>query len=195
MTRLSRTTLGRLTLTLACAGTACATPSTQSKTATETPAAAATEQPEASPPVLKGELPVRETLSPEARSALTARMDRHGEAMTFLLASLIFLQYDDVDYLAKQIAGEPKLGRPAPGDKDSLNALLPASFFDYQDQLTISVAELSAAAQSHDDMKLVDAFGKVARTCVACHSAYLHDDIAPEEDGPSGHGPSLSGAF
>ena len=112
--------------------------------------------------------------------------------MTFMFASVVFLQYEDAEYLAKQIADEPKLGRPAPGDKESLNALLPAGFFEYQDALTIRLAELSVAARSRDDMKLVEAFGSVAKTCVACHSAYLNEDLDSAEDGDPGDDASLS---
>lgn len=156
---------------------ACASaPSTPPAAAPTAPAARAPRQP------LEGELPARESLPPEAREALVLRMARHGEVMTFLLASVVFLSYDDARSLAIEIVEEPKLGRPAPGERDTLNALLPEPFFEYQDQLAIHAADLAAAAQDRHDEKLVAAFGAVARTCVACHAAYLDE----ESDGDSG---------
>ena len=38
---------------------------------------------------------------------------------------------------------------------------------------------LAQAAEAKDDKKLVDAFGAVAKSCVGCHSTYLHDALAP----------------
>lgn len=129
---------------------------------------------------LEGELPPRGDLPLEAREMLSMRMARHGEVMTFLLASVVFLEYDEARSLALTIANEPMLGRPAPGEHNTLNALLPAPFFEYQDQLAVHAGELAAAAQAHQDDKLVAAFGALAETCVACHAAYLKDDEAQE---------------
>jgi hypothetical protein len=130
--------------------------------------------------VLEGDLSPRTNLPPEAREILVARMARHGEVMTYLLASVVFLEYDDARSLALEIVNEPKLGRPAPGERDSLNALLPAPFFEYQDRLAIHAGELAAAAQAHQDDKLVASFGALAETCVACHAAYLNEESGQE---------------
>lgn len=110
---------------------------------------------------------------------LAGRMMRHGEEMTALMLHVLLLDYDVAGLLASDLAREPKLGRPAPTEKGTLNALLPAKFFVYQDQLESSAAALALAAEAKDDRKLVDAFGAVARSCVGCHSTYLHDELAP----------------
>ena len=52
------------------------------------------------------------------------------------------------------IAIEPKLGRPVPGEEDTLNALLPAAFFVHQDLLTKHAQNLAKAAQERSDADL-----------------------------------------
>jgi hypothetical protein len=104
-------------------------------------------------------------------------MERHGEELTYLLANVLLLQYDDAAELAQLLADEPKLGRAAPGDVDSLNALLPESFFVFQDQLRERAKALALAARARADSAFVKAFGAVAETCVGCHSSYLHDPL------------------
>jgi hypothetical protein len=107
-------------------------------------------------------------------------MQRHGEAMTLLLASVVFLEFADAEFLARQIAEDPKIDRPDPDDTDSFNAALPRSFFDYQDALYEGVIRVAAAARSHDDKKLTEAFGALTHRCVACHAAFLHDREATQ---------------
>jgi hypothetical protein len=133
------------------------------------------------------ELPARQALPLVLRETLTATMGRHGEELTFLLESVVFLRYDETEALARLLADEPKLGRPAAGDVESLNALLPDAFFVHQDQLSQRAKALAAAAKAKDDGSLVKAFGSLTETCVGCHAAYLHDDLNPtsqEEEAP-----------
>lgn len=125
------------------------------------------------------ELPSREELPPEAKKMLTARMMRHGEEMTALMIHVLLLDYEVAGILASDLAREPKLGRPAANEKGTLNALLPAKFFVHQDELQASATALAQAAEAKDDRKLVEAFGAVARSCVGCHSSYLHEQLAP----------------
>ncbi len=129
------------------------------------------------------DLPPREDLPPEAREMLNARMLRHGEQMTVLMASVVLLDYGVTEMLASALADEPPLGRPAPGEKGTLNALLPPAFFTHQDELAIHARALAAAAKGRDDQRLVEAFAAVAKTCVGCHSVYLHESSdVPEDD-------------
>jgi hypothetical protein len=102
--------------------------------------------------------------------------------MTFLLAAVVFLGYDDAKELALGIVHEPKLGRPAPGEKDTLNALLPAPFFEYQDALTRHAKELAEAAATRNKDRLGAAFGALSQTCVACHAAYLESDAEQKDE-------------
>ena len=165
-----------LLLSAACATSASAKPSAQTSRPAEV-----LEAPSA--PTMR-EFPPREDLPLAARRALTARMARHGEAMSLLLASVVYLEHEGAELLATQIANEPKIDRPHEGGTDSFNALLPKSFFDYQDALYVSVAELASAARRHEDLRLAKAFGTLTGTCVACHAAYLHDalDAKPAVD-------------
>jgi len=141
-----------------------------------------TQGPEATPApstheATKKELPARQDLPLVLRETLSSSMERHGEELTFLLADVVLLQYAQAEELAQLLADEPKLGRPAPGDVDSLNALLPEAFFVYQDQLAERAKVLGQAAHAKNDAALVKAFGALAETCVGCHSTYLHDPL------------------
>lgn len=105
---------------------------------------------------------------------LTARMMRHGDEMTALTSAVLMLEYDLTHTLASELSEEPKLGRPAPGETGTLNALLPAEFFAQQDALVESAKRLAKAAQRRDDTLIVEAFGDVTKSCVGCHAAYLN---------------------
>jgi hypothetical protein len=122
-------------------------------------------------------LPERQELPLVLRETLSASMNRHGEELTFLLANVILLQYGDAAELAQILADEPGLGRAAPGDLKSLNALLPEAFFGYQAELRERAKTLAVAARAKDDTAFVKAFSAVAETCVGCHSSYLHDPL------------------
>ena len=162
-----------LTLSLvACAHHASA--AKQNTTASAAPVGSSVATAKAPP---KAELPERHELPLVLRETLSTSMDRHGEELTFLLADVVLLQYDAAAELAQLLADEPKLGRAAPGDRESLNALLPESFFVYQDQLRERAKVLAAAARAKDDSAFVKAFGAVAETCVGCHASYLHDPL------------------
>lgn len=110
---------------------------------------------------------------------LTGRMMRHGDDMGDLTIAVLMLEYDLTHVLAVGMAAEPKLGRPAPGEKGTLNALLPSAFFVQQDALTTSAKQLAAAAESKDDVRIAASFGDVAKACVGCHSAYLNAELDP----------------
>lgn len=128
-------------------------------------------------PAAKRELAARSELPMVIRETLSASMERHGEELSYLLVSVVLLDYDGVEQLAQLIADEPKLGRPNPEETGTLNAMLPPAFFAHQDQLTERARTLALAAREKDDAKLVEAFGALAETCVACHSTYLHDEL------------------
>jgi hypothetical protein len=125
----------------------------------------------------KRELPERNELPMVIRETLSASMERHGEELSFLLVSVVLLDYADAERLAQLIADEPKLGRPHPDEKETLNALLPSSFFVHQDRLTDRATALALAAREKNDATLGTAFGALAETCVGCHSTYLHDEL------------------
>jgi hypothetical protein len=130
--------------------------------------------------VPKPELAPREDLPVEAHEVLRVRMMRHGDQMGAMMLAVVLLDYEVVRLLTDALLREPNLGRPTPDDKHSLNALLPASFFVHQDALRKAAQELARAAEQTDDQKLVAAFNGVSRTCVDCHSAYLHEALVEE---------------
>jgi hypothetical protein len=125
----------------------------------------------------KRQLPERTELPLVIREALSRSMERHGEELSYLLVSVVLLDYASAEKLAQLIADEPKLGRPHPDETGTLNAMLPVAFFEHQDQLTARARDLALAAREKNDAKLVKAFGALAETCVGCHSTYLHDEL------------------
>jgi mono/diheme cytochrome c family protein len=106
--------------------------------------------------------------------------------MTAMMIGVLLLEYDLVYMLASDLAEEPRLGRPAPNEQGTLNALLPAGFFVHQDALVKNAQALAQAAADKHDKRLGEAFGQVAQTCVGCHSTYLHEELNfdHEEPGP-----------
>lgn len=131
------------------------------------------------PSAAPAELPAPAWLPPQAREMLIARMQRHGEEMMFLIVHVVVLDYDQAAAQAERIASEPRLGRPAPGEKDTLNALLPARFFELEDELRTHASSVAVAARAKDNAKLVGAYGQVLGACVNCHSLYL-SPVVPE---------------
>jgi hypothetical protein len=117
----------------------------------------------------------------EAREMLAARMRRHGEEMMFLVVSVVILSYDSAENMAQEIAAEPKIGRPAPGESGSINALLPPRFFEYQDELRDRADEVADAAHDKDPTRLVRAFGQLSETCVGCHVTYMEAEPPSDE--------------
>jgi hypothetical protein len=103
-------------------------------------------------------------------------MERHGEVMMLLLLSVMTLHHEDTELLAEQVAVEPRLGRPNPGEKGTISALLPARFFGLQDELVERAHAVAAAARANDNGRIVRAYGQLAETCVSCHSVYLTPD-------------------
>jgi len=124
-------------------------------------------------------LPKPEYLPEEARDVLRDRMARHGADMTVLMATVLMLDHELAAELAHNIATEPRLARPRAGDSDAVNALLPPRFFDLQDQLKTRASEVVTAAHQRDDARLVKAYGRLAETCVACHSTYFRGSVPP----------------
>lgn len=173
------------TLLLASCGLACVGSATTTKPKTAEAAEAPSEKPAPAPvsgAQVPKDLPTRQDLPLVLRETLAASMDRHGEELVYLLSSVVLLHYEEAEELAQMIANEPKLGRPAPGDDASLNAMLPSGFFVYQDALTERAKELAEAARARQDAKLVKAFGALSETCVGCHSAYLNDELSKTPD-------------
>lgn len=118
-------------------------------------------------------MPAPAYLPEPARALLRSRMARHRDYAALLSSSALNLAYAEVEVAAGEIAGEPQLARPSPDERDTLNARLPARFFDLQDALVAQAKELRSAAEAKDGPRMARAYGQLSETCVACHAAYL----------------------
>ena len=117
-------------------------------------------------------------LPAKAREKIRESMKAHGDDMTVLMWSIIFLDVDGSAEFARVIKDQPWLERPADPDAVPEDERVPEAIYAYQDEI-ISRAEVLASmadgTNKHNASGLADAFGAVARTCVACHAAYLYD--------------------
>jgi hypothetical protein len=167
-------------LAIACASSA-GSSQREAKAPTQTAAPETrSEQPTSEPARVTPRLPKPEWLPEEVRDMLGQRMQRHGRTMMFLLMDVVTLSHEEAAEEADAIAAEPRFGRPAPGEQGTISALLPARFFDLEDQLQAQAHELSRAARANDDKRLVAAYGQLTQSCVGCHMVYLYPDDKPE---------------
>ena len=119
-------------------------------------------------------LPPPDHVTQETRSAIKVRMARHGETMSNLVRSVILLDRRTIRVLAVRIADEEVIARTDAG-RERKGPSLPPAFFAAQAELSTSARQLAVAAKDGGDDKLVaERFAAVTRTCVTCHSAYLH---------------------
>lgn len=120
-------------------------------------------------------------LTTEARMALRSQMLDHGDDMENLLWSALMLDYEGTAAIADKMSKAPTLSRAGAGQEDTINAMLPAEFFESQDQLKASIAGLRSAAQARHDGAMADEYAKVAKTCIQCHSLYLRFPIDSDD--------------
>jgi cytochrome c556 len=103
--------------------------------------------------------------------------------MSNLVRAVVLLDRPTVLALAQRIADEEIVARAGAATQGTKRLPLPFQFFTEQDALRSAAQQLAAAAaQGNDglvasDSALADRFATLARTCVACHSAYLHGRI------------------
>jgi hypothetical protein len=174
---------GRSLLLWGLIGVACATSAAAPTPPPKGPSAASPAEPARAEPARAG-LRQPEWLPDEVSEMLSERMQRHGRQMMFLLMDVLTLNHEETAAEAEAIAAEPRFGRPAPGEKGTISSLLPAQFFDLEDQLHAQAHELAQAAGAADEPRVVAAYGLLTQTCVTCHSVYLHHDA--DDDGTSG---------
>jgi len=129
--------------------------------------------PKARPPAVR--LPAPDNLSATTRAEVRGRMGRHGNTMSNLVRALVLLDRPTISTLAGRIADEEIVARVEGGGTDRLKTLLPKEFFAEESSLQASARDLAAAAANKEaDSVMADRFATVAKTCVACHSIYLH---------------------
>ena len=120
-------------------------------------------------------LPVPEHVDMSTQREVKARMGQHGTTMEGLVRAVIVLDRPTIRVLAARIADEEVAAR-AGGARDKQRSSLPAQFFAQQEELAIFARQLAVAAHDGgDDKVLAEHFAAVMRTCVGCHSTYLHD--------------------
>jgi hypothetical protein len=120
------------------------------------------------------ELGTPERLSPVVRAVVRGKMSHHGEQLTTLVSRVVVLDYDGIARAAGAMFDEPTLARPAVGDE--LNAALPERFFQYQEALRVEAKQLVEIAARRDRPRLAESFASLTKTCLQCHSLYLHGE-------------------
>jgi hypothetical protein len=111
-------------------------------------------------------------LHPLARQMVRERMADHGRHMTQLVWAVVALDLQRAGELGGRIAADADLARPVSDDATHMNALLPAGFFELQDQLRYRAGLLAAASLKGDAGEVSRAYGALSETCVACHAVY-----------------------
>ena len=132
-------------------------------------------------------LPAPEHVTSETRAELGARMGRHAETMSTLIRSVVLLDKPTIRALASRMADEELIARASANrgvtERRKLN--LPQEFFAEQTALSVAARELAAAAvDGGNDEVLADRFSALTRTCIGCHSVYLHGRPSPRPLGP-----------
>jgi hypothetical protein len=123
-----------------------------------------------------------ENLSATTRAELRTRMARHGNVMSNLVTAVVLLDRPTITTLAGRIADEEVVARSESDGKKKWESRLPNGFFAQQDALRSAAHDLAASAvHGSADSTMADRFATVARTCVACHSIYLHGRAAGDK--------------
>ncbi|MBL4635307.1 MAG: cytochrome c [Kofleriaceae bacterium] len=130
---------------------------------------------ENSPPKLvRVKLTRAKPLPMEVTSALKSSMLDHGDDMENLLWSTLMLDYESTSAMVDKKALAPMLSEVNTGGEGTVNRLLPSKFFSLQAELRESLGRLKSAADSKNDTELAAEYGKVAESCIRCHSVYLN---------------------
>jgi mono/diheme cytochrome c family protein len=120
-------------------------------------------------------LPAPENLSAATRAEVRGRMGQHGNTMSNLVRALVLLDRPTIVNLAGRIADQEVVARTEGGGTDKLKLLLPKEFFAEEVALQTNARDLAASAANKEaDSAMAERFAAVAKTCVACHTAYLH---------------------
>jgi hypothetical protein len=128
----------------------------------------------AEPAAAAQRLPAPDHVAQDTRAEVKARMARHGETMSNLVRAVVLLDRPTIRVLAIRIADEEVIARVG-STREQKRPALPREFFAAQDELSGGARQLAAAAvEGGDDKILAERFAAVTRTCVTCHSAYLH---------------------
>jgi len=133
------------------------------------------------PPARAKQMAASTYLPAKAREKIRESMKAHGDDMTVLMWSIIFLDVDGSAEFARVIKDQPWLERPADPTSVPEDERVPEAIYKYQEEIKSRADTLAAMADGSNKLNaagLADAFGAVARTCVACHAAYLYENGA-----------------
>lgn len=147
-----------LTVGPGCGGTTA--PSAAPAAAEPTPAAP-------SPAQIADVGPLVDEIDPTVREAVRPRMVRHGKDLADLYGAMRAGDRAEVARLAAAIAAEPDIAEAGP--PDSVNAMIPAAFFEGQRRLERRARDLADVAGATDGA-LGPAFESLADACDACHA-------------------------
>jgi hypothetical protein len=132
------------------------------------------------PPAPARRLAAPEHVSAEVRQQVKARMGQHAATMESLVRAVVLLDRPTIRVLAGRIADEEVIAQTT-GIRHKQPPVLPAKFFAEQDALAAAARQLAAAAiDGGEDAALAERFAAVTRTCIGCHSTYMHDAPAPQ---------------
>jgi hypothetical protein len=115
-------------------------------------------------------------------------MGRHSVTVSGLVQAVILLDRPAIRTLAGRIAEEESFARLNAPTKSGKPIPLPSQFFAELDALRETAGDLAESAAQpssgrDDDRALADRFAALARTCVGCHSVYLHGGLESEPPG------------
>lgn len=106
--------------------------------------------------------------------------------MALLFWSALFLDDMTMAQVADELSSAPKLARPISPSDDTINASIPADFFDLQDELQKNAQLLMRVVgeREHGATQVAKAYGELASTCIRCHERYLFraEILAPADD-------------
>jgi hypothetical protein len=130
-------------------------------------------------------LPAPEHVPSQTRAELHARMGRHADTMSNLIRSVVLLDRPTIRALASRIADDEIVAVSNQTSPERRRLNLPQDFFAEQTALSAAARALAAAAAADaGDAALADGFSALTRTCVGCHSVYLHGRPAAPPPGP-----------
>lgn len=147
-----------------------------------------TKKAEPAKPKRSKEMATSTYLPAKAREKIRNTMKAHGDDMTVLMWSILFLDVDGSAEFARVIKDQPWLQRPADPSAVPEDERVPEAIYAYQDEIVARAKKLAAMADGTNKLNatgLADAFGAVARTCVACHAAYLYDANGAAQPAPA----------
>lgn len=119
-------------------------------------------------------LPIPEHIPQKVRTELKMRMSHHAAAMMDFVQAVALLDRPAIQSLAEPIMDGEVIAQGAAPISEDDRRRLPQEFFLEQIALSTIARQLAVAATHGDEIGISDRFGSLARTCVACHSGYLH---------------------